>query len=99
MPFRVFTNGSANPPAAYAKSLRAAGLYVPDDHMMIVVLRDDPFLETRMARVAGAIGVGVTTGLATRDIWAAQTFANRAPHVIDGFTPLLGFLGNSMLKS
>lgn len=34
MPFRVFTNGSAIPPSAYAASLRKAGLDVEDGEMM-----------------------------------------------------------------
>ena len=34
VPFRVFTNGSAKPPAAYAASLRAAGFDLADDEMM-----------------------------------------------------------------
>jgi 4-nitrophenyl phosphatase len=33
-PFRVFTNGSAKPPAAYAASLRSAGFDVRDEEMM-----------------------------------------------------------------
>ncbi|HWU02486.1 MAG TPA: HAD hydrolase-like protein, partial [Novosphingobium sp.] len=33
-PFRVFTNGSAKPPAAYAASLRAAGFDLADHEMM-----------------------------------------------------------------
>ncbi|KRB78802.1 haloacid dehalogenase [Sphingomonas sp. Root720] len=34
IPFRVFTNGTAKPPAAYAASLRAAGLDVTDAELM-----------------------------------------------------------------
>jgi NagD protein len=34
IPFRVFTNGSAKPPAAYAASLRAAGFDLADEEMM-----------------------------------------------------------------
>lgn len=33
-PFRVFTNGTAKPPAAYAKGLRAAGFDLADEEMM-----------------------------------------------------------------
>ncbi len=33
-PFRVFTNGTAKPPAAYAASLRSAGFDVRDEEMM-----------------------------------------------------------------
>jgi 4-nitrophenyl phosphatase len=34
IPYRVFTNGSAKPPAAYAASLRHAGFDLRDDEMM-----------------------------------------------------------------
>lgn len=34
VPFRVFTNGTAKPPAAYAESLRAAGFDLADHEMM-----------------------------------------------------------------
>lgn len=34
IPFRVFTNGTAKPPAAYAASLRAAGFDIRDEEMM-----------------------------------------------------------------
>lgn len=34
IPVRIFTNGTAKPPAAYAKSLRAAGFDVADSEMM-----------------------------------------------------------------
>jgi 4-nitrophenyl phosphatase len=34
IPYRVFTNGSAKPPAAYAASLRNAGFDLRDDEMM-----------------------------------------------------------------
>lgn len=34
IPFRVFTNGTAKPPAAYAASLRKAGFDLADDEMM-----------------------------------------------------------------
>ncbi|NOW46409.1 NagD protein [Novosphingobium sp. SG751A] len=33
-PFRVFTNGTAKPPAAYARGLRAAGFDLADEEMM-----------------------------------------------------------------
>src|SRR5262245_17653249 len=34
LPIRIFTNGTAKPPAAYAASLRAAGFDVADEEMM-----------------------------------------------------------------
>lgn len=34
IPFRVFTNGTAKPPAAYAASLRSAGFDINDEEMM-----------------------------------------------------------------
>ena len=35
IPFRVFTNGTAKPPAIYAASFRNAGFDVRDDEMMM----------------------------------------------------------------
>ena len=43
------------------------------------VVGDDPTLETAMARKAGAIGFGVTTGIYKQEDWLAQPPANR-PH-------------------
>ena len=55
----------------------------------VVVVGDDPALEMRMARGAGAMAIGMTTGLMKRDKVAALA-ANQQPHLLmDDFTLLL----------
>ena len=54
---------------------RKLGVSVRD----VGVVGDDPTLETAMARKAGAIGFGVTTGIYKQEDWLAQPPANR-PH-------------------
>ncbi len=55
----------------------------------VMVLGDDPKVETEMARLGGAIGVGVTTGTTNLDEWA-QTEQIRRPHrVIDNVSEIL----------
>lgn len=61
----------------------------------VAVIGDDPKVETEMARLGGAIGVGVTTGTTSFDEWAA-TAPERRPHrVIDRIDAILemGLLG------
>lgn len=47
----------------------------------IIVFGDDPALEMRMARGAGAVGVGLTTGLMKRDVVAGLP-DNQKPHLL-----------------
>jgi NagD protein len=60
-PFRVFTNGTAKPPAAYAASLREAGFDLADDEMMTPSTSAAIWLDRRglrRVRVLGNAGVG-----------------------------------------
>jgi len=59
----------------------------------IVVFGDDPALEMRMARGAGAIGVGLTTGIMKRE--AVSGLAdNQQPHLlIDDYAGMMRLLG------
>lgn len=59
-PFRVFTNGTAKPPSAYAKSLRAAGFDLADEEMMTPSSSAALWFERqgiRRVRVLGNAGV------------------------------------------
>lgn len=59
-PFRVFTNGTAKPPSAYAKSLRAAGFDLADEEMMTPSSSAAIWFERqgiRRVRVLGNAGV------------------------------------------
>jgi 4-nitrophenyl phosphatase len=58
----------------------------------IAVVGDDPKLEVRMARAAGALGVAVTTGLEDRAALEAHEGAGRADLVVDGLNPLIEIL-------
>lgn len=60
IPFRVFTNGTAKPPAAYAASLRAAGFDLADEEMMTPSVSAAIWLEENglhRVRVLGDPGV------------------------------------------
>jgi 4-nitrophenyl phosphatase len=54
-----------------------------------VVVGDDPALEMRMARSAGAIAVAVTTGLNDRDMFEKAHVAERPDVILSGLAPLL----------
>ena len=56
----------------------------------VLVVGDDPRVETEMARSGGATGVGVTTGTTSRVEWAAQPPERAAHHVIDSLAELFG---------
>jgi NagD protein len=58
----------------------------------LVVVGDDPTLEPRMARAAGALALGVTTGLADAAAFAAMPAAQRAHTVLSGVDELLAIL-------
>jgi len=80
-------------PSLHAMQFVAAKLGVAAE--AIAVIGDDPRVETEMARLGGAMGIGVTTGTTSREEWAAQA-AERRPHrVIDNLAELdaLGLLG------
>ncbi len=55
----------------------------------VAVIGDDPRVEIEMARVGGAIGIGVTTGTTSRAQWAAQDDIRRPHHVIDSLAEFL----------
>lgn len=54
----------------------------------IVVVGDDPALEMRMARAAGATGIAMTTGMLTREEAARLGERERADAVLDTLEPL-----------
>ena len=57
----------------------------------VVVVGDDPALEMRMANDAGALSVGMTTGLMKRDAVAALKAAEQPGVLLDTLEPLLRF--------
>ncbi len=80
-------------PSLHAMNFVAAKLGVPSRD--VVVIGDDPRVETEMARLGDAIGIGVTTGTTSYDEWAAQPPERRPHRVIDRLSELegLGLLG------
>lgn len=80
-------------PSLHAMQFVAARLGVGMDE--VAVIGDDPRVETEMARLGGAIGIGVTTGTTTRGGWEATPPECRPHRVIDRIDELLrmGLLG------
>jgi len=79
-------------PSLHAMQFVAAKLGVPAEN--VVVVGDDPKVETEMARAGGAMGIGITTGTTSAEEWAAQPDERRPHRVIDGLGELhdLGLL-------
>jgi len=59
----------------------------------VVVVGDDPALEMRMAQGAGALGIGVTTGLHDHDSFGAQAVRQRPHATLSGLAPILDAIG------
>lgn len=74
-------------PSLHALQAVAARLGIAPREVLVV--GDDPRVETEMARSGGATGVGVTTGTTSRTEWAAQPPERAAHHVIDSLAELL----------
>lgn len=68
-------------PSIHAMNFVAAKLGVPSRG--VVVIGDDPKVETQMARLGDAIGIGVTTGTCSYEEWAACPPDRRPHRVID----------------
>ena len=76
---------------AFVEAARAMGLK-PKDHSRVIIVGDDPALEMRMASNAGTVGIGLTTGMLTREMLPKLAVAER-PHVLlDSLSPLLAAL-------
>jgi len=55
----------------------------------VAVIGDDPRVETEMARLGGAIGIGVTTGTTSLEEWAATLPEHRPHRVISRIDAIL----------
>jgi 4-nitrophenyl phosphatase len=79
-------------PSLHAMQFVAARLGLPTEQ--VCVIGDDPKVETEMARLGGAIGIGVTTGTCAAEEWAAQPIERRPHRVIDAISEIfdLGLL-------
>lgn len=68
-------------PSLHAMRFVAAQLGIAMDE--VAVIGDDPRVETEMARLCGAIGIGVTTGTTSFEEWVATPRETRPHRVID----------------
>jgi 4-nitrophenyl phosphatase len=73
-------------PSIHAMNFIAARLGVPSSN--VVVVGDDPKVETEMSRLGDAIGIGVTTGTTSYEEWAACPPERRPHRVIDSLGEL-----------
>jgi HAD superfamily hydrolase (TIGR01450 family) len=74
-------------PSIHAMQFVAAQLGVMMEE--VAVIGDDPRVETEMARLGGAIGIGVTTGTTSLEQWAATPPETRPHRVIDRIDAIL----------
>jgi ribonucleotide monophosphatase NagD (HAD superfamily) len=58
----------------------------------VVVIGDDPKVETQMALRGGATSLAVTTGTTSREQWLAQPPKLRPHQVLNGIGEVLGLL-------
>jgi HAD superfamily hydrolase (TIGR01450 family) len=61
----------------------------PGDAAQTLVVGDDPALEMRLANSAGALGIGLTTGLATAETFASGPDEERPGAVLASLYPLI----------
>lgn len=76
---------------SFVEAARAMGLK-SKDHSRVIVVGDDPALEMRMASNAGAVSIGVTTGMLTREMLPDLAVAERPHLLLDSLSPLLSAL-------
>jgi 4-nitrophenyl phosphatase len=76
---------------AFVEAARAMGLK-PKDHSRVIIVGDDPALEMRMASNVGAVSIGLTTGMLSRDMLPNLVVAERPDVLLDSLAPLLAAL-------
>jgi 4-nitrophenyl phosphatase len=76
---------------AFVEACRAMGLK-PKDHSRVIIVGDDPALEMRMANTVGAVSIGLTTGMLSRDTLPNLSVAERPDVLLDSLSPLLSAL-------
>jgi 4-nitrophenyl phosphatase len=64
----------------------------PKDHGRVIIVGDDPALEMRMASNAGAVSIGLTTGMLSRENLPNLAVAERPDILLDSLAPLLSAL-------
>jgi HAD superfamily hydrolase (TIGR01450 family) len=76
---------------AFVEAARAMGIK-PKDHPRVIIVGDDPALEMRMANTVGAVSIGLTTGMLSRDMLPTLPAAQRPDVILDSLAPLLSAL-------
>jgi 4-nitrophenyl phosphatase len=76
---------------SFVEAARAMGLK-PKDHSRVIIVGDDPALEMRMASNAGAVSIGVTTGMLTHEMLPDLAIAEHPHGLLDSLSPLLSAL-------
>ncbi len=76
---------------SFVEAARAMGLK-PKDHPRVIIVGDDPALELRMASNVGAVSIGLTTGMLTREMLPGLAPAERPDVLLDTLSPLLSAL-------
>ncbi len=90
VPFRIFTNGTAKPPAAYAASLRHAGLDVADGELMTPSTAAAHWFvrhKVTKVRVLGTAGVALPLQEAGIEVIGSSQKADRVEAVFTGWFP------------
>lgn len=94
VPIRIFTNGTAKPPADYAASLRGAGFDVDDDEMMTPSTVAAAWLAARLigrVRVLGNAGTAAPLAAAGIEVIGPSEKAEGVEAVYTGWHRDLGF--------
>jgi 4-nitrophenyl phosphatase len=76
---------------SFVEAARVMGLKAKD-YPRVIIVGDDPALEMRMASNAGAISIGLTTGMLKRDMITGLAVAERPDVLLDSLSPLLNVL-------
>ncbi len=90
VPFRIFTNGTAKPPAAYAASLRQAGFDVSDGELMTPsTAAAHWFMRHKIAkvRVLGSLGVALPLQEAGIEVIRSSETSDGIQAVFTGWFP------------
>jgi 4-nitrophenyl phosphatase len=72
---------------AFVEAARSMGLK-PKDHGRVIIVGDDPALEMRMASNVGAVSIGLTTGMLSRDMLPNLVVAERPDVLLDTLSSL-----------
>jgi 4-nitrophenyl phosphatase len=76
---------------SFVEAARAMGIK-PKDHSRVIIVGDDPALEMKMASNAGAVSIGLTTGMLSREMLPNLAVAERPDVLLNSLAPLFNAL-------